>query len=125
VTGRRVTDRSVGIPLDFEAVIISADDGRTGDRDRDNDSRGKIAIEGLHHGCPPFDASIGLNPSHRATIALLTRSAMNLTSCDSPNRLLFRREIGGMSKTDALSPEGRSMYGGRVGGFSAPSGQPG
>jgi hypothetical protein len=44
----------IGIPLDCEAVIISADGGRTSERDRDNDSRSKIPTEGLHHGCPPF-----------------------------------------------------------------------
>jgi hypothetical protein len=45
------------------------------------------------------------------------------TPCDSPNRLLFRREIGGM-KTDALTPEGRLMDRGRVGRFPRSAASP-
>jgi hypothetical protein len=45
------------------------------------------------------------------------------TPCDSPNRLLFRREIGGM-KTDALNPKGRLMDGGRVGRFPRSAASP-
>jgi hypothetical protein len=83
----------------------------------------KLRLRGFITVVLPFDASTGLNPSHGATIALLTPRAMAPTPCDSPNRLLFRREIGGM-KTDAVNPEGRLMDGGRVGRFSAFSGQP-
>jgi hypothetical protein len=85
----------IGVSLAFEAVIIGADDGRTGDRDRDNDSRGKTATEGLHHGCPPFLFEHWLESIAPRRPSNATRDDAH--PYDSPNRLLFRREIGGMS----------------------------
>src|SRR5262249_578108 len=85
----------IGIPLDFEALIISADGGRTGERDRHNDSRGKFPTEGFHHGCPPslMRALVEFIAPRRNRPSNAARDDPH--SNDSSNRFLFRREIGG------------------------------
>jgi hypothetical protein len=98
------------IPLDFEAVIISADSGRAGERDCDNNSRGKIAREWLDH---------GLSSLSMRALVLIQRTAHNRPSKatrDTPNltthqiafysaKSLFiplrnRRYVGPEAKTD-------------------------
>src|SRR5262249_45778100 len=83
----------IGISLALEAVIIGADGGRTGDRDRNGGSTGKIAIEALHV-CPPLIGALAgiRRAAPQVALATATRDGPPLRSYDSPNRSLFHRK---------------------------------
>src|SRR5215831_6693978 len=83
----------ISISLALETVVISANSGRAGDRDRNGGSTGKIATEALHV-CPPLIgalAGIG-RAAPQVALATATRDGPPLRSYGSPNRLLFRRK---------------------------------
>src|SRR5580693_1599563 len=62
--------------------------------------RDRIASEGLHHGCPPFDLSTGLNPSHPAARWSPLHATHQIAFYSTANR----RYVGPKTKTDALQP---------------------